>query len=55
MRAHFYPFPDYSLCPISFIGIANRSLLKVYVLKENMKQFWDFRYPKAAKRFWKDW
>ncbi|NMC48468.1 MAG: transposase, partial [Desulfovibrio sp.] len=34
---------------------ANRNLMKVYVLKEDMKQLWDFRYPKAAKRFWKDW
>lgn len=34
---------------------ANRNLMKVYVLKEDMKQLWGFRYPKAAKRFWKDW
>jgi len=34
---------------------ANRNLMKVNVLKEDMKQLWDFRYLKAAKRFWKDW
>lgn len=34
---------------------ANRNLMKVYVLKEDLKQLWDFHYPKAAKRFWKDW
>ena len=33
----------------------NRSLMKVYVLKEDLKQLWDFHYPKAAKGFWKDW
>ncbi len=34
---------------------ANRSLMKVYVLKEDLKRLWDYRYPKAARRFWKGW
>ncbi len=34
---------------------ANRSLMKVYVLKEDLKRLWDYRYPKAARKFWKGW
>lgn len=34
---------------------ANRPLLTVYVLKDNLKHLWDYRYPKAAQRFWKQW
>lgn len=34
---------------------ANRSLFIVYVLKDDLKQLWRFRYPGAARRFWRDW
>jgi transposase len=34
---------------------ANKALLTVYVLKDDLKHLWDFRYPKAALRFWKEW
>lgn len=34
---------------------ANRALFTVYVLKDELKHLWDFRYPKAALRFWKHW
>lgn len=34
---------------------ANKALLKVYVLKDDLKQLWNYRYPGAAKRFWKQW
>ena len=34
---------------------ANRNLMKVYVLKEDLKRLWEYRYPKAAKKFWKAW
>lgn len=34
---------------------ANRSLFIVYVLKDDLKQLWRFRYPAAARRFWRQW
>lgn len=34
---------------------ANRKLMKVYVLKDDLKHLWDYRYTGAAERFWKDW
>lgn len=34
---------------------ANRSLFTVYVLKDDLKQLWRFRYPAAARRFWNEW
>ncbi|WP_462327198.1 ISL3 family transposase, partial [Desulfobaculum sp.] len=34
---------------------ANKNLMKVYILKEDLKRLWDYRYSKAAKRFWKGW
>jgi transposase len=34
---------------------ANRVLMTVYVLKDDLKHLWDYRYPKAARRFWKQW
>lgn len=33
----------------------NRALFIVYVLKDDLKQLWRFRYPAAAYRFWRDW
>lgn len=34
---------------------ANKALLRVYVLKDDLKHLWDYRYPKAALRFWRQW
>jgi transposase len=34
---------------------ANRNLMIVYVLKEDLKQLWQYKYPKAAHRAWKNW
>jgi transposase len=34
---------------------ANRSLLTVYVLKDDLKHLWDFRSRGHALRFWKGW
>ena len=34
---------------------ANKKLLTVYVLKEDLKHLWDYTYPAAALRFWKRW
>jgi transposase len=34
---------------------ANRALFIVFVLKEDLKHLWDFRYPGAARRFWRHW
>ena len=34
---------------------ANRPLLTAYVLKDDLKHLWDYRYPNAARRFWKQW
>jgi transposase len=34
---------------------ANRALFTVYVLKDDLKQLWRYRYPGAARRFWRHW
>ena len=34
---------------------ANKALFTVYVLKADLKHLWDFRYPRAARRFWNQW
>jgi transposase len=34
---------------------ANRALLTVYLLKDDLKHLWSYRYPGAAVRFWKRW
>ena len=34
---------------------ANRALFIVYVLKDDLKQLWRFRYPAVAWRFWRQW
>jgi transposase len=34
---------------------ANRKLLTVYLLKEDLKQLWDYRHTGYARRFWKQW
>jgi transposase len=33
----------------------NRPLFIAYVLKDDLKQLWRFRYPAAARRFWRHW
>src|SRR4029077_2429493 len=34
---------------------ANKRLATVYVLKDDLKHLWDYRYEGAALRFWKQW
>jgi transposase len=34
---------------------ANRKLWTVYVLKDDLKHLWSYRYPGAALKFWKSW
>ena len=34
---------------------ANRALFTVYVLKDDLKQLWQYRSRAAAHRFWRDW
>ncbi len=29
--------------------------MTVYVLRDDLKHLWDYRYPGAALRFWKSW
>ena len=33
----------------------NRPLFIVYVLKDDLKRLWRFRYRRAAERFWREW
>ena len=33
----------------------NRKLATVYILKDDLKSLWHYRYPDAALRFWRDW
>ena len=34
---------------------ANRRLLTVYLLKDDLKHLWSYTYPGAARRFWREW
>lgn len=34
---------------------ANKKLSTVYILKDDLKQLWRYRYPAAALRFWRQW
>jgi transposase len=34
---------------------ANKALMTVYVLKDDLKQLWDYNYEGAARNFWKSW
>lgn len=34
---------------------ANRALFVVYILKEDLKQLWRYRYEASALRFWQQW
>jgi len=40
---------------LSELLTANKALLVVYLLKDDLKHLWDYRYPGAALRFWKQW
>jgi len=33
----------------------NRHLATVYILKDDLKSLWDYRYPGAARNFWREW
>ena len=35
--------------------LANKALLVVYLLKDDLKHLWDYHYPGAALRFWTQW
>ena len=34
---------------------ANRKLMTVYVLNDDLKHLWDFKSPGHARRFWQSW
>lgn len=34
---------------------ANRSLMTVYVLRDDLKHLWEYRLEGAARRFWRQW
>jgi transposase len=34
---------------------ANKRLATVYVLKDDLKQLWNFTCPQQAKQFWRQW
>lgn len=34
---------------------ANQALFTAYVLKDDLKHLWEYRYPRAAERFWRGW
>jgi transposase len=34
---------------------ANEKLATVYVLKDDLKHLWDYKYPGAARKFWNGW
>ncbi|MFH0983467.1 MAG: ISL3 family transposase [Planctomycetota bacterium] len=34
---------------------ANKALMTVYVLKDDLKELWDYSYETPARRFWKSW
>lgn len=34
---------------------ANRRLATVYVLKDDLKQLWEYRQPSTATQFWREW
>lgn len=40
---------------LSELLAANKKLATVYVLKDDLKHLWDYRYAGAARRFWKQW
>ena len=40
---------------VTFSKRGSDVLLTVYVLKDDLKHLWHYRYPAAALRFWKHW
>jgi len=40
---------------LSELLAANRALLTVYVLKDDLKELWDYRHEGYARRFWIGW
>jgi transposase len=40
---------------LSELLAANRALLTVYVLKDDLKALWDYRHEGYARRFWSGW
>ena len=34
---------------------ANKKLATVYVMKEDLKRLWKYRYPACARKFWEEW
>ncbi len=34
---------------------ANRKLMTVYVLKDDLKELWSYRHTGYARQFWEDW
>ncbi len=42
------------LCPLPVLR-ANRKLMTAYVLKDDLKQLWDYRHPAWAQKFWDQW
>lgn len=40
---------------LSELLAANRRLLAVYLLRDDLKHLWHFRYEKSARNFWKQW
>jgi transposase len=40
---------------LSELLAANRALLTVYVLKDDLKALWDYRHEGYARRFWAGW
>jgi transposase len=40
---------------LSELLAANRALMKVYVLKDDLKQLWDYRHVGYARQFWQSW
>ena len=34
---------------------ANRALAAVYVLKDDLKQLWGYKYEGSARKFWEEW
>lgn len=40
---------------LSELLAANKALLTVYVLKDDLKALWDYRHAGYAKRSWADW
>lgn len=47
-------FPE-RLIDLDELLAANQALMTVYILKEDLKQLWQFRQEEAARHHWQDW